>query len=382
MRKNCSVSKACLREDDKSVWALGLMSGTSADGIDAALIHTDGKTIQSFGPTHYVPYPEPLRKQILQAYGHPPGPEAISLERIITEHHAEIVFALLEKADLKPCDVDLIGFHGQTLFHQPPSQKGEIGQTHIIGDGAHLSSLTGMTVVDQFRLNDVAHGGQGAPLVPVFHQALAQNLPKPMAFVNIGGIANITWMGPHENDLIGFDTGPGNGLIDDWVRENTNLPWDEDRKIAAQGKVHEGILARWLSHLYFLRKPAKSLDRKTFDACLVDVKSLPFEDGVATLTAFTAASLEKALEHLPQKPILWLVAGGGAHNSTLLKMMEELLKTPLQKASNQGWDGDGLEAQAFGFLAVRSLRNLPLTFPGTTGVSAPLSGGCVHAILK
>jgi anhydro-N-acetylmuramic acid kinase len=366
----------------KPLWAMGLMSGTSADGIDAALIHTDGKTIQSFGPTHYIPYPEFLREQILQAYGRSPGPEAISLEQVITEHHAEIVFALLEKAGLKPCDVDVIGFHGQTLFHQPPRQKGEIGQTHIIGDGAHLAFLSGMTVIDQFCLNDVAHGGQGAPLIPIFHQALAQDLPKPMAFVNIGGVANITWIGSHENDLIGFDTGPGNGLIDDWVRENTNLPWDEAGKIAAQGKVEEGILANWLSHPYFLRKPAKSLDRKTFNACIEDVRFLPFEDGVATLTAFTAASIEKALEHLPQKPILWLVAGGGAHNPTLLKMMEERFKTPIQKASDQGWDGDGLEAQAFGFLAVRSLRNLPLTFPGTTGVSAPLSGGCVHAILK
>ncbi len=367
---------------NKPLWALGLMSGTSADGIDAALIHTDGKTIQSFGPTHYVPYPDLLRTQILQAYGRPPGPEAIALERVITEHHAGVVFALLEKANLKPCDIALIGFHGQTLFHQPPRQKGEIGKTHIIGDGSLLASFTGMMVIDQFRLNDVAHGGQGAPLVPVFHQALAQNLPKPMVFVNIGGVANITWIGSHENDLIGFDTGPGNGLIDDWVRENTNLPWDEGGEIAAKGKIHKDILAHWLAHPYFLQKPAKSLDRKTFDACIAGIRSLPFEDGVATLSAFTAASIEKALEHLPQKPALWLVAGGGAHNPTLLKMMEEHLKTPIQKASDQGWDGDALEAQAFGFLAVRSLRNLPLTFPGTTGVSAPLCGGKIHPKLE
>lgn len=361
----------------KPLWALGLMSGTSADGIDAALLQTDGVTIAAFGPTHYVPYPDHLRKQILEAYGRPPSPQEKELEQVITEHHADIIFALLDKAEFTPPDVDLIGFHGQTLFHKPPEQKGVIGETHIIGDGPLLASLTGIPVVDQFRLNDVAHGGQGAPLVPIFHQALSKSLPKPIAVLNIGGVANVTWIGNHKDDLIGFDTGPGNGLIDDWVRENTDLKWDERGQIAERGQIHKKIVKGWLAHPYFDRYPPKSLDRKTFKNCLEDIRPLSFADGVATLTAFTVACLEKAQEHFPQKPTCWLVTGGGAHNATLLKMMREHLNSDVQKASDKGWDGDVLEAQAFGFLAVRSLRGLPLTFPGTTGVPYPLGGGRV-----
>ena len=353
------------------------MSGTSADGIDAALIQTDGVTVNAFGPTHFMAYPEDLKHQVLQAYGRPPGPGEIPLEQAITEQHASVVMALLKKAGLKFCDVDLIGFHGQTLFHKPPRLKGEKGETHIIGDGPLLANLTGITVVDQFRLNDIAHGGQGAPFVPLFHQALVENFPKPLGIMNIGGVANITWIGAHKDELLAFDTGPGNGLIDDWVMANTDLPWDEGGKIAAKGNVNNEVLARWLSHLYFAQKPPKSLDRGTFRACLEDVASLPFEDGVATLTAFTAASIAKTLEYLPEAPSLWLVAGGGAHNPTLLKMMEERVKTPVHKASEKGWDGDALEAQAFGFLAVRSLRGWPLSLPGTTGVPYPLTGGRV-----
>jgi anhydro-N-acetylmuramic acid kinase len=366
-----------MRQSLKPLWTLGLMSGTSADGIDGALIQTDGITVKAFGPTHYVPYPERIRNQILKAYGRLPGPDEISLERLVTEHHAEVVFALLEKARMKASEVDLIGFHGQTLFHQPPQQKGERGETHILADGPFLASLTGIPVIDQFRLNDIAHGGQGAPLVPIFHQALSENLSKPIAILNIGGVANVTWIGARKDELLAFDTGPGNGLIDDWVRANTDLPWDEGGKIAASGQVIEDLLVKWLSHAYFFRKPPKSLDRKTFKAFLDDVKSLLFEDGIATLTAFTVACLEKAQEHFPLKSSLWLVAGGGTHNPTLLKMMKDRLNSPVQKAADKGWDGDALEAQAFGFLAVRSLRNLPLTFPGTTGAPTPLSGGRV-----
>jgi len=358
----------------KPLWTLGLMSGTAADGIDGALIQTDGRTITAFGPTHYMPYPKDLRSQILEAYGRPPGPETIPLAQTLTKLHADVVFALLEQAGMKPSELDLIGFHGQALFHRPPL-NGIRGETHQIGDGKLLATLTGVPVVEQFRINDVAHGGQGAPLVPVFHQALAKDLPKPLGVVNIGGVANITWIGEQEKDLLGFDTGPGNGLIDDWIREKTDLSWDEDGKIAAQGQVNESLLERWFSHPFFSRKPPKSLDRKTFQDCIKDIKNLPFEDGIATLTAFTAMSFKKALNHLPKKPLLWIVAGGGAHNLTLLKMAEKYLESEVKKSAELGWNNDALEAQAFAFLAVRSINNYPLSFPGTTGVPAPLTGG-------
>jgi anhydro-N-acetylmuramic acid kinase len=354
---------------------IGLMSGTSADGIDAALLQTDGETITHFGHTYHKPYPDLLKTMILQAYGRVPGPEAALLEKIITEQHAQAVETLLERAGYTASDIDLIGFHGQTLFHQPPQIRGEKGQTHIIGDGALLSSLTGITVVDQFRLNDIAEGGQGAPLVPIFHRALAKDLPKPLAFLNIGGVANVTWLGENDEDIIAFDTGPGNGLIDDWVRTYCSLPWDEDGKIAAKGTVHSDILRSWLFHPYLSQRPPKALDRKQFSKCLEDVTEIPFEDAIATLTAFTVRAIEKALPFFPEKPKLWLVAGGGAHNGTLLNLMRERLEVDVKRVTDIGLDGDALEAQAFGFLAVRSMRNYPLTFPGTTGVPYPLSGG-------
>lgn len=377
--------------------ALGLMSGTSGDGIDAALLETDGLTIHCFGPTHFMPYPEEIKKAILDSYGRIPGPEIKSLERTITELHGEVVEAMIQKAGVRP---DLIGFHGQTLYHSPP-------ETHIIGDGHLLARLTRLPVIDQFRLNDIAHGGQGAPFVPLFHQALAMDLPKPLAIINIGGVANVTWIGeedlpteilnqvqddsvghcrfPHchpgldpgsiMTNLLAFDTGPGNGLIDDWVRENTGACWDEGGKIAARGRIDEKLIERWLSHPYFAKLPPKSLDRQTFKVFVDDVRALPFEDGVATLTALTAGSIEKAFTHFPAKPTACFVAGGGAHNATLMKMMSDRLNIPVQNGCDQGWDGDSLEAQAFAFLAVRSLKMLPLSLTGTTGVPHPLSGG-------
>jgi anhydro-N-acetylmuramic acid kinase len=354
---------------------LGLMSGTSGDGIDAALLETDGLRVHSFGPTYFVPYPDSVKQAILSAYGRVPGPEIGSLATILTELHSDAVIALLKKAGLSPSDVDIVGFHGQTLYHKPPRLKGERGETHIIGDGHLLASLTQIPVIDQFRLNDIAHGGQGAPFVPLFHQALARNLPKPLGILNIGGVANLTWMGPQEDELIAFDTGPGNGLIDDWVRENTNLPWDENGAIAARGKVHEMLVNQWLTHPYFTQAVPKSLDRLTFKQFLEDVRPLPFEDGMATLTAFTAATFEQAVTQLPYAPKSWFVAGGGAHNATLLQMISDRLKVPIKTVENQGWNGDALEAQAFAFLAVRSLKGMPLSLPGTTGVPSPLTGG-------
>jgi anhydro-N-acetylmuramic acid kinase len=354
------------------------MSGTSADGIDAALIRTDGLTIQDFGETYFLPYPEDVKQDILRAYGHPPGPQTRALTHHITTLHGLAVASLLEKAKLSPSHVDVIGFHGQTIFHCPPRVKGEQGETHILSDGQLLAQETTIPVIDQFRLNDIAHGGQGAPFVPLFHQALTRDLPKPLAVLNIGGVANVTWIGREEDHLIAFDTGPGNGLIDDWVRAHTGLPWDDKGQLAAKGIVHEELLRKWLSQPYFALPAPKSLDRLTFKDCLKDAANLSVADGAATLTAFTAATIERALFLFPETPQHWIVAGGGAHNETLLMMLGAKLGTPLKKARDQGWNGDALEAQAFGFLAVRSLKNLPLSLPGTTGVPYPLQGGRFH----
>ncbi len=185
----------------------------------------------------------------------------------------------------------------------------------------------------------------------------------------------MTWIGNHEEDLLAFDTGPGNGLIDDWVRETQGLSFDEGGKIAAHGQVDENLLKRWLSHPFFSQKPPKSLDRKMFRSCIEDVRALSFENGVATLTAFTAHSFAQALQYLPEKPFLWVIAGGGAHNQTLLTMIQKKVDGEIKKASEIGWNSDALEAQAFGFLAVRCLHYLPISFPTTTGVPYFLSGG-------
>lgn len=351
------------------------MSGTSADGVDAALIETDGTTIQSLGPSCFIPYSKDLKKTILSFYGSCPGPHVKALSVTLTEKHVEAVSILINKAQLLAKDIDVIGFHGQTLFHRPARKKNDKGETFQVGEGDLLASLTKIPVIEQFRINDMAYGGQGAPLVPLYHQALVQDLSKPLLVINIGGVANVTWVGEGEENLIAFDTGPGNGLIDDWVYENKYLPWDEAGKIAAKGKVNEALLKKWLMHPYFSQRPPKSLDRLTFRDCLNDVKLLSFEDGVATLTCFTAEALHKGFDHLPARPLFCLVAGGGAHNPTLLRMMEARCGIIIKNTSELGWDGDALEAQAFGFLAVRSLKNLPISLPGTTGVPYPLTGG-------
>jgi anhydro-N-acetylmuramic acid kinase len=356
---------------NNDVWALGLMSGTSADGIDAALLQTDGLCIKEFGPTQFKPYETDLRKRILSAYGKKPTEATEGLAHLITQQHAEIVVSLLSKTNIRP---DVIGFHGQTVFHRPPTPEVK-GETYQIGNGDLLASLTGITVVEQFRLNDIAHGGQGAPLVPLFHQALTHDLPKPIAVLNIGGVANITWIGEKEDELLAFDTGPGNALIDDWVYKNTGMSCDEGGRFAACGRIHDAYIQKWLQKDYFRKQPPKSLDRQAFHDCLKDVTTLPFEDGVATLTAFTAAAVLHGVSFFPENPKMYIVTGGGSHNETLLNMLSQYIEISVNRSSQYNWNNDALEAQAFAFLAVRSLKGLPLSIPNTTGVPYPLTGG-------
>jgi anhydro-N-acetylmuramic acid kinase len=346
--------------------AIGLMSGTSLDGVDAALLRTDGVRVERSDFALTLPYSEEFRARLRASLGQDgPLPE---IERELTLIHAQAVRQLIEKAG--GVSVDLIGFHGQTIFHRPRE-----GKTRQIGDGDLLRELTGIPVVYDFRSADVAAGGEGAPLVPIYHAALAHDLEKPLAILNIGGVANVTWIG-RNGELLAFDTGPGNAPIDDWALRHTGEPLDRDGRLAMAGKINQASVASFLSHPYFAASPPKSLDREDFTrriATLVEDLSPP--DGAATLTALTAASIAAAARHFPQNPKRWLICGGGRHNPVLMEILRTRLAEPVEPVENVGWNGDSLEAEAFALLAARSLYQLPLTFPGTTGVKAPITGG-------
>ncbi len=284
----------------------------------------------------------------------------------LTKIHAEIIDKLLEKSRLTSCDIDIIGFHGHTILHRP-----EIRQTWQIGDGALLAALAGIDVVDDFRSADVAAGGQGAPLAPLYHAALAAPLPKPLAVLNIGGVANVTWLG--DGGMLAFDTGPGNALIDDWVRRCGQGEMDQGGRLARAGRIDNSALAELLANSYFAQRPPKSLDRDDFT--LPEAPGWSTEDGAATLTAFTARSVAKAQEYLPQAPGQWLVCGGGRHNPVLMQALGDVLSAPVVPVEAVDWRGDFLEAEAFAYLALRHLDGLPLSLPTTTGVPAPMTGG-------
>lgn len=357
-------SKAKLRR------AVGLMSGTSADGIDAALIDTDGEGAVVPGLARSYPYTADFRRRLLTAFGGwQRTPDIDALEAELTLLHAEAVEELIDAAAIDPGTVEVVGFHGQTLAHDPAG-----GRTWQLGDGPQLARTLGLDVVHDFRSADMAAGGEGAPLAPAYHAALAADLARPLAVVNIGGVANVTYL-PRGGDPLAFDTGPGNGPIDDWVAARAGQPCDRDGALAAAGAVDEGRVAAWLEDSWFDRPPPKSLDRGDF--AHLEMAGAGLEDGAATLTAFTARSIARVAEHLPAPPLRWLVTGGGRHNPTLMRMLAEAIRAPVDPVEAVGWDGDAIEAQAFAYLAVRSLRGLPLTFPRTTGVAAPTTGGRV-----
>jgi anhydro-N-acetylmuramic acid kinase len=348
------------------ILALGLMSGTSCDGIDAALLTTDGRSRVSFGPLLTQPYPDDFRRTLRGVLGGRGPVEEIGEE--LTRRHAEAVDRLLRAAGLEPSQVGLLGFHGQTILHEP-----ENGRTWQIGDGALLADLTGIDTISDFRRADVAAGGQGAPFAPLYHYALAAALPGPLAVLNVGGVSNLTFIDKTEESLIAFDTGPGNALIDDWALRCTGRPVDEGGRLAASGRVEAKALTALLANPYFDRPAPKSLDRDAFHPAAI--AGLTPADGAATLVAFTAACVARARDHLPTGPRRWLVTGGGRHNPTLMTALRTALGVPVEPVENEGWNGDALEAQAFAYLAVRSLAGLPLSLPMTTGVPRPTTGG-------
>ena len=347
--------------------AIGLMSGTSLDGIDVAFIESDGASEVATGPWLTMPYDHALREALRGALGGK-GPVA-EVERALTEAHAAAVKRLVERHEI--AEVELIGFHGHTILHDPAQRR-----TWQIGDGALLARLTGIDVVCDFRSADVAAGGEGAPFAPIFHAALGAGLERPLAVVNIGGVANVTWIGEGEGALLAFDTGPGNAPIDDWVRVKTGAAADYDGALAAAGKVDEGQVARFLQHPYFARRPPKSLDRDDFASFTLG--ALSTEDGAATLTAISAAAIAQSFGYFPVPPRRVLVTGGGRHNPVLMQMLAARLGRPVAPVEAVGWEGDAIEAQAFAYLALRSRAGLPLSFPGTTGVSKPMTGGVLH----
>jgi anhydro-N-acetylmuramic acid kinase len=362
------------------VVAIGLMSGTSQDGVDVALIETDGEVITRFGATAYRAYSRAERALLRSASAAAANitdraarPGAVAeAEAAVTDAHAEAVETFLAANGIASGDVTVIGFHGQTVLHRPAQQL-----TVQIGDGHALAGRLGIAVVYDFRAADVAAGGEGAPLAPVFHRALVRRLDRaaPVAVLNLGGVANVSFI--DGDTLIACDTGPGNAPIDDFVRVRTGALLDADGKTAQSGKVDEQVIACVLADSFFAKPPPKSLDRNDFRGLIGEAfDNRSVEDGAATLTALTAAAVAHIVPLLPRAPQTWIVAGGGVRNLTLMRMLaERLAPAGVESGHAAGWSVDSLEAQAFAYLAVRSLHNLPLSFPTTTGVPRPLTGG-------
>lgn len=367
-----------------AICAIGLMSGTSMDGIDLAVVATDGADLVERGPSHFVPYEAGFRQRIeasledAKSIGERlerPG-DLAALEHEITLRHATAVEVFRSRLSGRWAEVALIGFHGQTVLHRP-----ERGLTVQLGDGALLAAKTGLPVVHDMRANDMRHGGQGAPLVPAYHAALAHSLPAdlrrklPVAFVNIGGISNVTWV-PETGDPVAFDSGPGNALIDQWVAREGGLPFDENGMIASEGGVAQSVVDAYLASAFFSRPAPKSLDRNDFT--LDKASGLELADGARTLAAVSAKAILRAAEHMPAMPKLWIVCGGGRKNPHIvgdLRRGAEGFGGEVILAEDAGLDGDAMEAEAWAYLAVRAKRGLPLTFPTTTGCRMPVTGG-------
>jgi len=349
--------------------AIGLMSGTSMDGIDAALVWTDGISAVRTGAALTVPYGVALRRRLQRVVTDRGALKqaADKVERDITLAHIEAVERLLAATGLDAGSIDVIGFHGHTVFHNPAEQI-----TRQIGDAALLAQRTGIGVVGQMRLADVKAGGQGAPLVPLYHAALASKLEKPLAVLNIGGVANVTWLGP-DDGIVAFDCGPGNALIDDFVHARTGNLYDASGTLSLSGTVNQAVVAQLLDNRYFDRPPPKSLDRNAFDAS--GVEGLSTADGAATLAAFTVQAAARSLLTLGTPKRLLVCGGGRLNRGIMAGLAAALPDTEVAPVEQVGWRGDALEAEAFGYLAVRSLKGLPLSLPSTTGVPQPMPGG-------
>jgi anhydro-N-acetylmuramic acid kinase len=354
--------------------AIGAISGTSMDGIDVALVKTDGHVVSHLGPGRMVPYPADLRTALLDFLKDPSRAEhdpMTALEMRVTDAFTAAIALFMREEKIDPASIDLIGLHGQTVYHRPERRF-----TRQLGLGQRMADALGIDVVDGFRLADVAAGGHGAPFAPLYHAALAHDLKQPLMVLNLGGVGNITYL--DHGTIIAFDTGPASALIDDLVLKRFGIPFDDGGRIGARGTVDKAVLAQLMANPFFDEPAPKSLDRNDFHRRAAIVAPLADDDAVATLAAFTIEATVAALQHVPGKPVRWLVTGGGRHNQTFMRGLSARLGVPVEPVEAVGWNGDLIEAQAFGYLAARSKLGLPLSVPTTTGVPAPMPGGALR----
>lgn len=351
--------------ENKVYTAIGMMSGTSLDGVDVALVKTDGKDYTRLLDYKEFAYDASLKEAVRLVFGREkPDNETKAAEALITQAHIDAIVKTGWKADV-------IGFHGQTIHHDPAQRF-----TWQIGDAQMLADETGIDVVADMRQADIAAGGQGAPLLPLCHRSFASSIDKPIAILNLGGVGNITWLGTERTDILAFDTGPANAPIDDLVRAKTGEAYDSNGKRALAGTPLMRLVEEWLDNPFFDQMPPKSLDRNQWDVSAVTEFELC--DAIATLTQFTVQSVLKSLPHLPGTPTALYVAGGGRYNKAMMGWLSEALDYPVLPVEDIGWNGDALEAQGFAYLAVRSLLGLALTVPTTTGIPEPMSGGMLY----
>ncbi len=356
------------------VKAIGVISGTSMDGIDVSIVETDGDTLVRPGSGNTFSYPADLRKTLQGLIAEPARAQSEpleDLERAVTQAHVGAIRRFMQEAGIAAKDVSLIGFHGQTVYHRP-----EVRFTRQLGIGAMVARELGIDTVDRFRHADVASGGEGAPFVPLYHRALASSLDQPIMILNLGGVGNVTYI--DGDTVIAFDTGPASALLDDFILRRRGLSYDENGQLAASGKADRALVDTFMQNPFFDRPAPKSLDRQDFHARAKSVEALSDEDGAATLAEFTIESVIASLKHVPSKPQRWLVTGGGRRNAHFMRRLHEQLGVAVDPVEAVGWNGDFLEAQAFGYLAVRSTLGLPLSLPTTTGVPHPMPGGELH----